>query len=78
MQALQEAGFPVFNERQGRETVWKLNATPFKRLADLGPSLAELCSLSYDDGWRALDACSQSQIAGAKPCSLLKPLDARR
>jgi predicted DNA-binding transcriptional regulator YafY len=43
--ALQEVGFPLIDERDGRETRWKLSATPFRGLADLGVSTMELCSL---------------------------------
>lgn len=45
MEALQTAGFPLYSDKRGRETSWKLNAAPFKALADLGISLLELCSL---------------------------------
>lgn len=45
MEALQAVGFPLFNEKDGRETRWKLNAVPFKGLSDLGISFVELCSL---------------------------------
>ncbi len=34
MEALQAVGFPLFNEKEDRETRWKLNAVPFKGLAD--------------------------------------------
>ena len=43
--ALQEAGFPLSDEREGRETRWTLAGTPFRGLKDLGVSLVELCSL---------------------------------
>ena len=45
MEALQIVGFPLFSERQGRETLWMLSATPFRGLKELGVSLVELCSL---------------------------------
>jgi predicted DNA-binding transcriptional regulator YafY len=43
--ALQEVGFPLVDERDGRQTRWKLAGTPFRGLADLGVSTLELCSL---------------------------------
>ncbi|HXG89468.1 MAG TPA: transcriptional regulator [Vicinamibacterales bacterium] len=45
MEALQAVGFPLFSDKDGRETRWKLNALPFKGLAELGISFVELCSL---------------------------------
>ncbi|HXG88038.1 MAG TPA: transcriptional regulator [Vicinamibacterales bacterium] len=45
MEALQAVGFPLFSEKDGRETRWRLNGVPFKGLADLGISFVELCSL---------------------------------
>jgi predicted DNA-binding transcriptional regulator YafY len=54
MEALQEVGFPLVSEKDGRETRWKLTAAPFRGLADLGISAVELCSLymgrAMDDG----------------------------
>jgi proteasome accessory factor B len=43
--ALQEVGFPLTSELDGRQTRWKLAGAPFKALADLGISTVELCSL---------------------------------
>ena len=43
--ALQEAGFPLVDERDGRQARWKLTGSPFRGLADLGVSTLELCSL---------------------------------
>ncbi len=43
--ALQEVGFPLTDERDGRQTRWKLLTAPFHGLADLGVSMMELCSL---------------------------------
>jgi predicted DNA-binding transcriptional regulator YafY len=45
MEALQAVGFPLMSELDGKRTRWKLAATPFKGLADLGVSMVELCSL---------------------------------
>lgn len=45
MVALQDVGFPLMSEPDGRRTRWKLVNTPFKGLADLGLSTLELCSL---------------------------------
>ena len=45
MEALQEVGFPLYSEKDGRETRWSLSDPPFRGLADLGISVVELCSL---------------------------------
>ena len=44
MVALQEAGFPLTSEPDGRRTRWKLVNAPFKGLAELGLSTMELCA----------------------------------
>jgi predicted DNA-binding transcriptional regulator YafY len=47
--ALQEAGFPLFDEKDeatGR-SLWRLNATPFRTLADRGFTLTQLCALYF-------------------------------
>lgn len=43
--ALQEVGFPLTSELDGRQTRWTLASAPFKGLSDLGVSMVELCSL---------------------------------
>lgn len=43
--ALQEVGFPLVDEPDGRQTRYKLASAPFRGLADLGVSMVELCSL---------------------------------
>jgi predicted DNA-binding transcriptional regulator YafY len=43
--ALQEVGFPLIDEKDGRQSRWKLAAPAFRGLSDLGISLVELCSL---------------------------------
>ena len=45
MEALQEVGFPLYSDKDGRETRWTLSDPPFRGLADLGISVVELCSL---------------------------------
>jgi predicted DNA-binding transcriptional regulator YafY len=45
MAALQEAGFPLTSELDGRRTRWKLAASPFRGLAELGLSMMDLCAL---------------------------------
>lgn len=47
--ALQEAGFPLFDEKDeatGR-SLWRLNAMPFRTLADRGFTLTQLCALYF-------------------------------
>ncbi|MCU0255926.1 MAG: WYL domain-containing protein [Vicinamibacterales bacterium] len=45
LEALQEAGFPVYDEKTGRRTLWKVDERLFKRLQDVGLSLPELSAL---------------------------------
>jgi predicted DNA-binding transcriptional regulator YafY len=45
MVALQEAGFPLTSELDGRRTRWKLVAAPFRGLSELGLSMMDLCAL---------------------------------
>ena len=45
MVALQEAGFPLISELDGRRTRWKLAAAPFRALSELGLSMMDLCAL---------------------------------
>ena len=45
MEALQEVGFPLTSEPDGRRTRWKLIAPPFRGLSELGLSMMDLCSL---------------------------------
>ena len=45
MVALQEAGFPLTSEPDGRRTRWKLVNAPFKGLAELGLSTMDVCAL---------------------------------
>lgn len=48
LQALEEAGFPVFDDRSSDDgrTRWRLNGQPFKGLA-AGLTLSELCALYF-------------------------------
>jgi predicted DNA-binding transcriptional regulator YafY len=43
--ALQEVGFALTDEKDGRRTRYKLEYAPFRGLTELGISLVELCSL---------------------------------
>jgi predicted DNA-binding transcriptional regulator YafY len=43
--ALQEAGFPLIDEKRDRKTVWKVMHLPLKALTDAGLSVTEVCSL---------------------------------
>jgi predicted DNA-binding transcriptional regulator YafY len=45
--ALQEAGFPLFDEKIDGRTYWRLNSTPFRHLADRGFTLTQLCALYF-------------------------------
>jgi predicted DNA-binding transcriptional regulator YafY len=45
--ALQEAGFPLFDEKIDGRTHWRLNSTPFRHLADRGFTLTQLCALYF-------------------------------
>lgn len=45
LEALQEAGFAVYDEKAGRRTLWKVDERLFKRLEDVGLSLPELSAL---------------------------------
>src|SRR2546427_3190741 len=48
LQALEEAGFPLFDDRSGDDgrTRWQINGQPFKGLA-AGLTLSELCALYF-------------------------------
>lgn len=43
--ALQEAGFPLADEKRDRKTVWRILKLPLKALTDGGLSVTEICSL---------------------------------
>lgn len=43
--ALQEAGFPLVDEKRERKTVWRVMKLPLKALTDAGLSVTEVCSL---------------------------------
>lgn len=45
LEALQQAGFTLFDERGQRGTVWKLSVQPFGQLLDTGFTLPQLCAL---------------------------------
>lgn len=45
LEALQQAGFPVYDDRGSGRTLWKLDDKLFKRLEDVGLSLSELSAL---------------------------------
>jgi proteasome accessory factor B len=45
MEALQEVGFPLTSEPDGRRTRWKLIEPPFRGLSEMGLSMMDLCSL---------------------------------
>ena len=47
LEALQEAGFPLFDEKVDGRVFWKLTGQPFKMLAEVGFSLSELCAFYF-------------------------------
>jgi len=47
LDALQEAGFSLFDERVDGKVYWKLAAQPFRALAETGFTLSELCAFYF-------------------------------
>lgn len=47
LEALQAAGFPLFDEVDEGKRYWRIDARPFKALADTGFTLSELCALYF-------------------------------
>jgi predicted DNA-binding transcriptional regulator YafY len=47
LDALQEAGFPIYDERLDGKTRWKLDQAPFKVLNETGFTLSEACALYF-------------------------------
>lgn len=45
LQALQEVGFPLYQDDLNGRKVWKINDAPFRHLGQLGFTLSELCAL---------------------------------
>jgi predicted DNA-binding transcriptional regulator YafY len=45
MEALQAVGFPLYSDKDGRETRWRLSDPPFRGLGEIGISVVELASL---------------------------------
>lgn len=45
--ALQEAGFPLYDEKVDGRTFWRLDRTPFRHLEDRGFTLTQLCALYF-------------------------------
>lgn len=45
MDALQQVGFPLTDDKRDRETTWRLLRMPLKALNDAGLSVTEVCSL---------------------------------
>lgn len=43
--ALQEAGFPLVDEKRDRKSIWRVMRLPLKSLTDAGMSVTEVCSL---------------------------------
>lgn len=47
LDALQQAGFPLYDDRQDNKVLWRLRARPFKALAEAGFTLSELSALYF-------------------------------
>ena len=47
LEALQMAGFPIYDELIDGKRYWKLDTRPFKTLGDTGFTLSELCALYF-------------------------------
>jgi proteasome accessory factor B len=47
LDALGEAGFPLYDESQGGEKRWKLDAHPFVRIVEQGLTLQEACAVYF-------------------------------
>jgi predicted DNA-binding transcriptional regulator YafY len=47
LEALQSAGFPLFDEVEDGKRFWRIDSRPFKALADTGFTLSELCALYF-------------------------------
>jgi predicted DNA-binding transcriptional regulator YafY len=47
LEALQRAGFPLYDEKRDATARWKLNRDLFKGLVDTGLTLSELCALYF-------------------------------
>lgn len=45
--ALQEAGFPLYDEKIDGRAYWRMNSTPFRHLEDRGFTLTQLCALYF-------------------------------
>ena len=84
IEALANAGFPLYDEKVNGTTMWKLRSRPFRGLEEAGLSLMELCALYFshamltglagapyqDDADRAF-----AKIERALPASCRKFLD---
>jgi predicted DNA-binding transcriptional regulator YafY len=47
LEALQAAGFPLFDDIEDGKRYWRIDTRPFKALADTGFTLSELCALYF-------------------------------
>lgn len=47
IEALAQAGFPLYDEKINGTAMWKLRAKPFRSLEDAGLSVIELCALYF-------------------------------
>ena len=45
--ALQEAGFPLYDEKVDGRSFWRIDRTPFRHLEDRGFTLTQLCALYF-------------------------------
>ena len=47
LEALQAAGFPLFDDVEDGKRYWRIDTRPFKALADTGFTLSEVCALYF-------------------------------
>jgi predicted DNA-binding transcriptional regulator YafY len=75
--ALQQAGFPIYDDRVDGQVYWRLSGRPFKRLTDTAFTLTELCAFYVNRarlasiGASPIEADVQSALA--KISSALSP-----
>jgi predicted DNA-binding transcriptional regulator YafY len=56
LDALQMAGFPLYDERVDGKVYWRMDAAPFRRLTDTAFTFAELCAFYVTGAKRAAGA----------------------
>ena len=75
--ALQEAGFPLYDEHVENQVYWRLSGKPFKALGETAFTLSELCAFHVDRARLALaggsPVAADLQAALAKLTAALSP-----